>query len=42
MMSGLVVIKDKVHTLKLYAVQNLEDPDNEPEPELFKEQKKQE
>ncbi len=30
-MSGLVVIKDKVHTLKQFAVLNYEDPDKEPE-----------
>ena len=34
-MSGLIVIKDKVHTLKQYAVQNFEDPDKEPDDELF-------
>ena len=35
-MSGLIVIKDKVHNLKQYAVQNFEDPDKEPDDELFK------
>ena len=35
-MTGLIVIKDKVHTLKQYAVQNSEDPDKEPDDELFK------
>ena len=39
-LTGLTVIKDKVHILKQYATLNKEDPDLVPEEPLFKESKK--
>lgn len=39
-MTGLVVIKDQVHTLKQFAILNSEDPDKEDDEETKKEPKK--
>lgn len=41
-LTGLTVIKDKVHILKQYAILNNEDPDLVPDEPLFKEEKKTE
>ena len=39
-MTGLVVIKDQVHTLKQFAILNSEDPDKEDDEETKKKPKK--